>query len=580
MLEVSLAGPTQLFQRLLRGCRLNGRPERRTKNHLCMGGLEPSVYLTSQPVDAAQLNLQVQRQKDPVYHTPFTSTTAFPVRTMFGQTDTYPTLPTHLIPASSSIITPPCLDRQVSFLNTGAGGTFRSLGVSNDRRINGFHASAFIPTKCLKPDNSDVSSSHYSSSSFLTPPDKSSTPSLPAGLPSPVQVKEECSTDTPVISPKTHDRLTETQASDTDDHVDRKTSNGSRPCQKEKKRDLSDNQSSSCPACGVTITSGEMLLHFGQEVQLLTKLNKSFKRSTSEGTSQNRRTPSPGSSRKKEVLSSSESRWHTFQKVKCNRQNRVGVRPSKGKKRTREEPVCPACCARLAGPLDDFNSHVERCIKKRETNGSEDETVDVEGGEHLGHYEWTRHIRIQSSGLETGFAGFNSRKHNSEDDDNQDLNVDSDDTATYGQPQYTEADIISCSSNEPLDKDERKQFENVIASEEQRIIPEDNELTQENSKGTGLTNGETKPENPTVTMTQLQTISSLKSKIKKLEESIHHDEQMKCLICMESYRQPVVSVCCWHVHCEECWLRTLGTRKLCPQCYMITSPNDLRKIYI
>ncbi|XP_022236365.1 E3 ubiquitin-protein ligase Rnf220-like, partial [Limulus polyphemus] len=206
----------------------------------------------------------------------------------------------------------------------------------------------------------------------------------------------------------------------------------------------------------------------------------SFKRLTSEGTSQNRRTPSPGYSRKKESLSSSESRWHTFQKVQCNRQNRLGVRPSKGKKRIREEPECPACCVRLAGPLEDFNSHVERCVRKREANGSEDETVDVEGGEHFEQYEWARHIRIRSSGLETGFAGFHSRKHNGEDDDDQDLNVDSDDTATYGQPQYTEADIIPYSSNEHLENEERKKIENVIESEEQEMILEGNKWVVKN----------------------------------------------------------------------------------------------------
>nr|CAD7585554.1 unnamed protein product [Timema genevievae] len=49
---------------------------------------------------------------------------------------------------------------------------------------------------------------------------------------------------------------------------------------------------------------------------------------------------------------------------------------------------------------------------------------------------------------------------------------------------------------------------------------------------------------------------------------------------IERYKKPVISVCCWHVHCEECWLHTLGAKKLCPQCNMITSPSDLRRIYM
>lgn len=73
-------------------------------------------------------------------------------------------------------------------------------------------------------------------------------------------------------------------------------------------------------------------------------------------------------------------------------------------------------------------------------------------------------------------------------------------------------------------------------------------------------------------------IESLRQRIKELEFQIKN--KSKCLICLDEYKVPVVSVCCWHVHCEECWLRTLGARKLCPQCNMITSPKELRRIYM
>ncbi|XP_068197405.1 E3 ubiquitin-protein ligase RNF220a isoform X2 [Antennarius striatus] len=48
----------------------------------------------------------------------------------------------------------------------------------------------------------------------------------------------------------------------------------------------------------------------------------------------------------------------------------------------------------------------------------------------------------------------------------------------------------------------------------------------------------------------------------------------------DSYSMPLTSIQCWHVHCEECWLRTLGNKKLCPQCNTITSPGDLRRVYL
>ncbi|KAJ4937420.1 hypothetical protein JOQ06_001979, partial [Pogonophryne albipinna] len=102
------------------------------------------------------------------------------------------------------------------------------------------------------------------------------------------------------------------------------------------------------------------------------------------------------------------------------------------------------------------------------------------------------------------------------------------------------------------------------------------------------------------------------------------------LVLSDSYTMPLTSIQCWHVHCEECWLRTLsavsferneltgrrrwrtvvetthsqcaayyhlllycrwhaikalqrkrrrGNKKLCPQCNTITSPGDLRRVY-
>lgn len=76
-----------------------------------------------------------------------------------------------------------------------------------------------------------------------------------------------------------------------------------------------------------------------------------------------------------------------------------------------------------------------------------------------------------------------------------------------------------------------------------------------------------------------QIIESLKAKIRDYETQIKNKGNL-CIVCMDDFKIPVVSICCWHVHCEECWLRTLGARKLCPQCNMITSSADLRRIYM
>ena len=54
----------------------------------------------------------------------------------------------------------------------------------------------------------------------------------------------------------------------------------------------------------------------------------------------------------------------------------------------------------------------------------------------------------------------------------------------------------------------------------------------------------------------------------------------KCLICLQHYTKPLVSIGCWHVHCEQCWLATLGAKRLCPQCQTVTSPADLRRVFL
>ncbi|KAH7971009.1 hypothetical protein HPB49_017873 [Dermacentor silvarum] len=75
-----------------------------------------------------------------------------------------------------------------------------------------------------------------------------------------------------------------------------------------------------------------------------------------------------------------------------------------------------------------------------------------------------------------------------------------------------------------------------------------------------------------------QVVNSLRERLRQLQEE--NQAVTKCLICMDPYENPVVSVVCWHVHCQECWLKTLGAKKLCPQCNSITSASDLRRIYL
>lgn len=191
--------------------------------------------------------------------------------------------------------------------------------------------------------------------------------------------------------------------------------------------------------------------------------------------------------------------------------------------------------------------------------------------------------------------------------DEEDLNVDGDDSQIYGSPQYTERDIIV-----PLAEENTKEnlyLRNLViaqtaipgmSSSPSRTAKTDNnpaetshvamdvcqsastsEPSCSSSGGAAVPSCSASLPESAVRSTgdgSQHIIEALKAKIHEFEVIIKN--KSKCLICMDEFRVPVVSICCWHVHCEECWLRTLGARKLCPQCNMITSATDLRRIYM
>lgn len=156
----------------------------------------------------------------------------------------------------------------------------------------------------------------------------------------------------------------------------------------------------------------------------------------------------------------------------------------------------------------------------------------------------------------------------------------------FGESQYTERDIIF-----PMAGNNKKESANlylrklVVGSSELNLSKVSHSNGAEPEETTSMDTDET-PSNDidcpatgeSSNSSANQIIESLKTKIREYEQ--HISSKCKCLICMDEFRIPVVSICCWHVHCEECWLRTLGARKLCPQCNMITSPADLRRIYM
>lgn len=297
---------------------------------------------------------------------------------------------------------------------------------------------------------------------------------------------------------------------------------------------------SPCPVCSVTLRNTEVDSHLLSEIDKLNKLPTKHKLN-------GKNTPSSSSN----GTSNPDKNWETYQKVRLNRQTR---QRTKTRKRKADEQLCPICNKEVNS--DDISFHVELCLRRSETNGSEsDENIDVEAFEE---YEWAGQSRVRATSLlQSGVSSLGTSISMTEED--EDLNVDGDDAQTYGSPQYSEKDVIlPCGDAEDMAL--RKA---VIGTDPKRV-----QVDKENSTTDNITtNGD-------------PVLEVLKNRIKDLESKENRDDVYKCLICMERYRTPVISVCCWHVHCEECWLQTLGAKKLCPQCNMITSPADLRRIYI
>lgn len=374
-----------------------------------------------------------------------------------------------------------------------------------------------------------------------------------------------------------------------------------------------------CPICGVTLRPNEIDQHFALEVERLDKILKPRRNhhctSTPTGgyplgaTDRASLAAVPGTSASSGAATSSgaglangtprsledngesgtgstpDECWGTYQKIKNNRQARLKM---KSRKRKTEDNVCPICSKSVS---EEITTHVEACLRKTETNGSssngrmkddsdddDDASIDVEG-ESYEVYEWAGQTRVRATTMTHQGGAFPStavRVTNAEDTDDE-LNVDGDETQIYGPPQYSERDVVypvaeqRCKdsylrglvmANEPITV-KRPEVDNPGEGPSWINAPSTIAATNEHHN-----NGDGDD----------QVVASLKSKIREYEGFIKN--RPKCLICMDDFKKPVVSICCWHVYCEECWLHTLGAKKLCPQCSMITSPTDLRRIYL
>ncbi|XP_051509268.1 E3 ubiquitin-protein ligase RNF220-like [Myxocyprinus asiaticus] len=474
----------------------------------------------------------------------------------------FPTPLLHLHPQFA----PPNLDcSPLGMLNHGRVGAFRPFSSPPEERDGGGYQSAFLPAKrfkgCLEPE----AAPHLRYTDVEGKEFDFGVTHVPTGSPSALKVTEDVGKKLFGLS----GLLADAQASSgPEEHRE--------PCKK-KMKGLYDTQTPVCPICQTVLRPGELQEHMEQEMERLMQMHHS------QGPAQKECLAS-GSPKslfsmhiKREGFSSASSprpadeavhsdRYQTFLRVRANRQARLNARIGKLKRRKAEEDQRDGMCV------------------------AEDGSVLSAGSE----FEWAEQRRIQMVSVLRGFRGLVSNTLKEHHDSDADLDVDGDDTMDYGKAQYTEADVIPCSDNKPRDAEERQALRAVLkygGDTSNRLSPEQTKLA--NSEAPTTSNGEfdnnrsTSPRtcqnseleivsnNPSLSM-----LESLKTRIRDLEKQLTRGDRYKCLICMDSYTVPLTSIQCWHVHCEECWLRTLGAKKLCPQCNTITSPGDLRRVYL
>ena len=146
-----------------------------------------------------------------------------------------------------------------------------------------------------------------------------------------------------------------------------------------------------------------------------------------------------------------------------------------------------------------------------------------------------------------------------------------------GPTQYTDADVLVPESEIGTKEDEERKMLTQI------LLGQDNLKKDRSDEDKGNESSNSDQCNSTSLQDmEASTIAEIKNnRIKELKRENRILRQSSlCNICLAVYVKPVVSTVCWHVHCELCWLRALGAKKLCPQCKMIVQPKDLRKIYL
>jgi len=249
----------------------------------------------------------------------------------------------------------------------------------------------------------------------------------------------------------------------------------------------------------------------------------------------------------------------------------------------REQMECPVCMKAIHGDEDVLGAHIDSCLADQARRAEVETTEDAEVVGHVGDVMGT---------------GFHTRNPNDRDVE-EDVDIDGDDQAVYGEVQFTEGDVITLG----IDQDGRVEIDvetdNEMDVEDKSLhdLVAEGKVISRATKGDGVDivrakmnevmgigDAERLDQAIAIARTKcdkMAMIIALESKIKLMESvRVASATSLLCRICLDPYTEPTVSTGCWHTCCRECWLRCLGSTKLCPICKRITGATDLRRIYL
>ncbi|KAF8915258.1 hypothetical protein CPB85DRAFT_1295131 [Mucidula mucida] len=291
----------------------------------------------------------------------------------------------------------------------------------------------------------------------------------------------------------------------------------------------------------------------------------------------------------------------TLQSIKKNRKKRyAGLRemtkeieegyvPRAGP--SRHNIVCPVCLGTVSGDQDVLDAHVDACLADASRKMEEErQRREMEAEEE----EWEE-VDETIIGNVRG-SGFHTRDHN-EQDVEEAIDVDGDDDA-FGCAQFTEGDILPLALPGPppqdvpvdIENDDDETLRELVAAGKTKKGKTRTQIDgldavkakMDEVMGVGDTD---RMDLAILTAKQSGSkralVSALEEKVKHLEASrVSATTSLLCRICLDPYNEPTVSTGCWHTCCRECWLRCLGSTKLCPICKRITGATDLRRVYL